>query len=57
LSVSNLFCYVNSDIILMRDCMQAIQRVAVHLLAADNCPTSKIRYKVPRSSHGEGAIP
>jgi hypothetical protein len=27
LSVSNLFCYVNSDIILMRDFMQAIQRV------------------------------
>ena len=27
LSVSNLFCYVNSDIILMSDFMQAIQRV------------------------------
>lgn len=27
LSVRNLFCYVNSDIILMRDFMQALQRV------------------------------
>src|SRR5215510_12506336 len=27
LSVSNLFCYVNSDIIFMSDFMQAIQRV------------------------------
>src|SRR5207244_8992737 len=27
LSVSNLFCYVNSDIILMSDFVQAIQRV------------------------------
>src|SRR5207248_7487543 len=27
LSVNNLFCYVNSDIILMRDFMQALQRV------------------------------
>src|SRR5438093_11627275 len=27
LSVSNFFCYVNSDIILMSDFMQAIQRV------------------------------
>jgi hypothetical protein len=30
LSVSNLFCYVNSDIILMSDFMQAVQRVVDH---------------------------